>query len=520
MKLTKWGCLAVLLSACTTIGGDDGPPGSGSGSSTPTAPPASFDTAGVVTAPRHGAVQPAGDVMVQGFYNTAGSTVTVERWDAPSHAWVTAATATTSTTATADGAAQIYAFQAAVSLSDAQWPQGGLVSLRARVGALPLPSLDSEPETQQCVDSRTTWHDRGANCASGVPSLTLSDQNSVAPSTHVFLDIKGTSSDDDAAAYYQTINAPLTVTDFLSKYGLDQPDTPTLTYYNLGDLATGREIRCRPHQTENGTGVACSTFNYGVFGSQESVALDDAVTGRAGNDTSGWFANVSMVYDPPITAPNAIKYMVYSGTTGALQDHAQLDTVGNNISVPNNCINCHGSDGNYDLGSHTVTGSRFLPFDPSAFVFSDQTGMTRADQEATMRQMNQIFLQAAPSDELSNVVRGWYGGGTTLAGAADTTAVPDAWVGPTTAPVYRNVVAVACRGCHASRGDNLAFATPDQFRQQAAAIINDICGSPSDPSHAMPSAEASLARFWAGPSRAYLAGFLGAEAMGNCTAPQ
>jgi hypothetical protein len=37
--------------------------------------------------------------------------------------------------------------------------------------------------------------------------------------------------------------------------------------------------------------------------------------------------------------------------------------------------------------------------------------------------------------------------------------------------------------------------------------------------HAMPSAEASLARFWSGPARADLAGFLGPEQVGACPPP-
>ena len=472
---------------------------------------------GIVTSPRHGAVQPAGPVTVTGYQAAAGATVVVERWDPTAHAWVAAGTAVTSASGIPDAGGLVYPFQLSIATGGG-WPAGGLLSLRARVDEVALASLDAEPETQQCVDAHTSWRDRIASCASGVAAITLLDAAVQAPATaHRFLDIKGASTPAETTAYYQAIGAPTTLARFLSTYGLADPATPTLTYYNLGDLGTGREIRCKTHDTAAGTGVACTTFNYGPFGSAAADALDLAVAGRLAGGGQGAFANVSMVYDPPITAPNAVKFMVFNAA-GALLTSAQLDTRGDNTSIPNNCINCHGSDGSYDPATHSVTGARFLPFDPSAFLFADRPGMTRGDQEAAMRALNQTFLAAAPSDALADAVRGWYGGGATLTGAADTSGVPAAWQGAASAPTYRNVIATACRGCHASRSDALAFATPDQLQARAGDIVQAICGG-GDAAHAMPSAEASLARFWSGPARAYLAGFFGPELVGACPPP-
>lgn len=503
MNLLPGLCVAAILPAC--IVGDEQ-------LEVPT-----LDHSGIVTSPRHGAAQPAGDLTVDGYASEPGATVTIERWDAAGGAWVTAGTAMAEPAGTADPGGPLYPFHAAVAVG-AGWPAGGLLSLRARVAGVALASLDAETETQNCLDAHTTWRDRLASCASGFPTLTLVDEAAPPPElAHRFLDTKGAGTPADTAAYYQAIGAPATLAQFLSTYGLDDPATPTLTYYNLGDLATGREIRCKPHTTAAGTGVACTTFNYGPFGSAEADALDLAVTGRMAGGGKGAFANVSMVYDPPITAPNAVKFMVFNAA-GALQTSAQLDTRGDNTSIPNNCINCHGSDGSYDASTHSVIGARFLPFDPSAWVFSDRAGMTRSDQEAAIRTLNQTFLAAAPSDALAEIVRGWYGGGAALTGAADTSVVPAAWQGPATAPTYRNLVATACRGCHASRSDALAFATPDQFRARAPDIVQAICAA-GNAAHAMPSAEASLARFWSGPARAYLAGFLGPEQVGACPPP-
>ena len=257
-----------------------------------------LDRTGLLTAPRHGAAQLAGDVTVDGYTSEPGASVVVERWDAASRAWVTAGTAVAAMAAD-DPGAPMYAFHAAVAVG-AGWPAGGLLSLRARVADVVLASLDAETETQHCIDAHTTWRDRLASCASGFPTLTLVDE------------------------------------------------------------------AARP-----------------------------------------------------------------------------------------------------------------------------------------------------PELALAETVRGWYGGGAALTGAADPSVVPAAWRGPASAPTYRNAIATACRGCHASRSDALAFATPDQLRARAADIVQAICGA-GNAAHAMPSAEASLARFWSGPARAYLAGLLGPEAVGAC----
>lgn len=506
MQMLTGLCAAVALSACVL--GETAPP--------PEEGPPAVERVGLVTTPRHGEQRSTGDVVVEGVYEAAGATIVVERWDATRKQWLTAATTASSATGEPDGSRTLHAFRATIDLDLEAWPPGGLVSLRTVVDGAILPSLDVETETQHCIDDLSTWGERIERCTTELPTVTLVDTGEPPPvADHLYLDAKGRITPDQTTAYYQAINAPTTVTAFLTRYGLDSPNVPALTYYNEGDLRTGREIRCNTHSTPQGTGVACTTFNYGIFGSDPAEALDLAVTGRLSGVGAGSFANVSMIYDPPITAPNAVKFIVYNAA-GTLLTEAQLDTRGDNASIPNNCINCHGGEASYDPVTRQVRGARFLPFDPSAFVFSDRATMTRRDQEDPMRTLNQLFLTAAPTDALSEVVRGWYGGGATLRGVADTSVVPVAWRGASTAATYRNLIATTCRGCHASRTDALAFTTPDQLRARSAQIVQSVCEKGGDARHAMPSAEASLARFWEGPSRAYLAGFLGVEAVGAC----
>ncbi len=534
----KWQFVTIILCACA--GSElSGTPGPDSGTRvpqplpepaphpepqpTPLPPPPPLPLPahiGLVTSPRHGAQRRSSDAVVAGVYERGGASVVVERWDAPGHAWVQAGTGTTDTTGVNDGDKVLYRFQIGLELGGAAWPAGGLVSLRARVGDTTLLTLDDQDDTRRCLNRETSVRAQIANCATGLQTLTLVDTDASPPTeVHRYLDSKGATSQNDAEQYYLEIDAPRTVSDFISMYGLNDPQTPTLTYYNLGDLATGREIRCRRFSADAGIGVACTTFNYGVFGSDAREALGLAVTGSQSGIGTGSFANVSMIYDPPITAPNAVKFIVYNAQ-GALQTQARLDTRGDNEAIPNNCINCHGSDASYDPARRRVTGARFLPFDPSAFVFANDSGFTREDQEDTMRALNRIFLATQPSDTMVDTVRSWYGGVANLQGEADTSVVPTGWRGRGDAALYRAVIGETCRGCHASRSDALAFATPEQFRARSAQIIQAICGTGKDAAHAMPSAEASLLRFWNGPARAYLAGFLGVEAVGTCVAPE
>ncbi len=204
-----------------------------------------------------------------------------------------------------------------------------------------------------------------------------------------------------------------------------------------------------------------------------------------------------MIYNPPITAPNAVQFIVYNGA-GNLQDFAQLDAVGNNTAVPQNCLNCHGGQATFNAETFQVNGAQWLQLDPLAMDFVQAPGITFADQQNAIFQMEQLTQEAAPTTTTKQLLAGeWTNeGGTALFNA---NFVPGAWnTNQRDANLYQQAIAPFCRGCHSAITDNtagLTFQTPADFVANSAKVVNEICGAgPSG----MPVAQASGTRFFNG----------------------
>jgi hypothetical protein len=308
----------------------------------------------------------------------------------------------------------------------------------------------------------------------------------------------------ETIAYYTAIDAPATLTDFQTRYGFPGDETTAL-YYNAGDLAIGREMHCRATATPAG-GVACYVRNYGVFGGTRDEAMTLAVA--AGPP----LATVAMVYTPPIDAPNAVTFVVY-GPDGARVNEAQLDTRGDNTSIPQNCLNCHGGRSAYDTTTHAATNARFLAFDPIAFEYAPQPELSLAAQEEKLRRLNRLVALAAPTVAVRELIEGIFPVANT---PYDPAFVPEGWnATPRDARVYREVVAPYCRSCHtafeATAADPATFATAEGFRAKANAIVAKVCGAGPK---GMPTAEATTKLFFASPARAVLLQWL--ERPGAC----
>jgi hypothetical protein len=222
-----------------------------------------------------------------------------------------------------------------------------------------------------------------------------------------------------------------------------------------------------------------------------------------------------MVYTPPIDAPNAVTFMVY-GPDGALINEAQLDTAGDNISIPQNCLNCHGGRSRYDAVTHTATGARFLPFDPSAFDYAPRPDLSLAAQEESFRRLNRLIAAAAPTAGVTEAIEGMF----PLANTPyDPAWIPPAWdTSPRDARVYREVVAPYCRSCHMAfengPADLATFTTPDSFRSRGASSLTRTCGNGP---RGMPTAEMTTLQFFNSSARPLMLEWL--EAPGAC-APQ
>jgi hypothetical protein len=264
-------------------------------------------------------------------------------------------------------------------------------------------------------------------------------------------------------------------------------------------------MHCRATTTPAG-GVACYVRNFGTFGGTQPDAIAKLLAGGTP------LATVAMVYTPPITSPDAVTFMVYNGA-GTLATSAQLDTYGNNTSIPQNCLNCHGGSATYDATRHSVSGAQFLAFDPAAFAFADQPGLRLADQESQLDALNRLVLTTSPTDAARNVIEGMF---TTT---YDDGYVPQAWQSKASdRAMYQQVIAPYCRSCHvsqvsATRGNSLQFSTPDQVRALSGPISSLVCGG----ARAMPAAEATATRFFTSNARAVVVSWL--KVPGSC-APQ
>jgi mono/diheme cytochrome c family protein len=441
----------------------------------------------VIDAPTHGSVisgDPAGIVVhVVAHHSQPGEPCQVQVLDNPNDltSWTTIGTGTSDTSTSGLGYGFALDVRPVNGASDARrWPAGGVLRLR-------VIDADATPFT---VSGFETDH---------LTTLAIVNPQPP-PADWAYLENKPVGSVAETQAYYAATNAPATLAAFMTTYGFvagGGSGEIAATYYNAGDLAVGREMHCRTTTTP-ANGVACYVGNFGGFDSSVSAAFTALETPAASP-----IATVAMVFTPPITSPNSVTFAVYN-PSGALQDSAQLDTFGDNTSIPQNCLNCHGAASTYDTTSHSATNARFLPFDPAALQFAPTPGLGLADQLPQLYQLNQLVLAAAPTTADADETDGLFPAPTTY----QPTFIPTGWSATASdRAMYQQVVAPYCRGCHASHQnsstapDPLAFETASDFRASAASIIASVCGTGPN---GMPGAQASAATFFASGARGLL----------------
>lgn len=460
--------------------------------------------------------------------------------------WVTIATATSSSTPEYwQGDDPYYSWaKAGIPVPGkafaGRWPQGGILRFRAvdENGTL-LAHFDQDRRECYIENSGESWDRVGNICKSDLPVAAVVSPSPTPADTQEMPYLSRMAGDCVAGAdcvketmeYYEEIGAPPTLDAFKHEYGFGNPgplsDEVSAVYFNAGDLGTGREMHCKSKlQLGNPPIRACYVSNYGDgvrdFGGDPQAAVNRAIDGFESGAHHGAFATVAMVYVPPITADNSVRFIVYD-EDGKLKYDAQLDSTGYSKAIPHNCISCHGG-ATYDPATNRVSGAslnpkrkqvraaRFLPFDLDAFEYSTKAGYTRADQEESFRKLNRHVYFAGPSDATVELIDGWYGsGGVHIAGTtADTSFVPGTFARRAVdAKIYRSVVAPYCRACHVSQTGIFSFVDSDDFKDAGGLINVATCGTKS-----MPHAEVTQRRFWASPARAYLAGYL--DSVGSC----
>jgi hypothetical protein len=503
-------------------------------------PPAQIDITPANGARFSGRAQ-VDDITFSGFTTAAGQTVEVQVLNDPNAAiaeenWVTLATTTSESTPTQfNDPAPIFRWtvEAAPGADGNKWPDGGVLRYRAIVtdsaGAKTLlPFFDDT--SGRCVAGlgAASWKDVITKCkspfspdfgaklgstkrAAALVSTSPEPRDQlIAPP---YLTKKGAIFDFQTDAYYFAVGAPQTLQEFQLRYDfLLEGDDASGIYYNKGDLGIGREMHCKTFDNAFGKGTACYVTNYGTdidnkpdFSGDADSAMDDATS------LNNHFATVCTVKFGDQYAPaegNDVQFFVYNAQD-EISNLAQLDSIGVDEAIPNNCLNCHG--GTFDASTLNLVGSSFLPFDPDAFLFSKDPGFSYEEQQEEIRKLNVIAKNAGGPPGTVQFVDGTYNGKAEVPGTkANLNWTPKGWSGDFEAQtVYRELYKPYCRTCHISQIGDFAFERYEDFKNEAAKSADDVCETTQ-----MPIAEATLHQFWNSPGRAYIVNAL--EISSSC----
>jgi hypothetical protein len=176
------------------------------------------------------------------------------------------------------------------------------------------------------------------------------------------------------------------------------------------------------------------------------VAMDFAATSGVNVDAQG--------VNQPFT-----RFLIF-GPSGQLLPSVNLDGRGEKF-VPGTCVACHGGDhyaGQFpeDRPGVANIGAHFLPYDPGNFEFSSVAGLTLADQEEAIYQLNQNVLNAGPTVAEQELIAGWYG---SASHNLDLNYVPVSWQARTAAGInyYKNIYSHYCRSCHVAMTEGYNF---------------------------------------------------------------
>ena len=191
-------------------------------------------------------------------------------------------------------------------------------------------------------------------------------------------------------------------------------------------------------------------------------------------DLSGVLASVVMEYSA--VQSGGPKFTQFYGYRNDGARAKALDLTGRKKleAFPGLCAVCHGGNpGGVDGAGKFVPadpayagaedgnfGAGFLPFDTDLYEYHDPDGAgadvgsgtySRANQEASYKELNRLVLDTDPTPAARELVEGWYGGAGLL-GAFDGNFVPVGWTGSTEdSTFYKSVLAPYCRACHIQR---------------------------------------------------------------------
>ena len=348
---------------------------------------------------------------------------------------------------------------------------------------------------------------------------TSGQPSDIVPLSDAFLTEKGLDTRIQACQYYKAIGAVTSCSstgglvgaiDFddwqqqvkIGKYATGTATEYTATYINKEDLNLAREHHSISYGAGNTAAYVCNHLGPATDSQTDiNTAIDNTV---AGLDLVACVAMDYMSHTGVNGGKPFTRFFIF-GPSGALLPSVNLDTRREKF-VPGTCVVCHGGDkyaGHFGPPTPNV-GGHFLPYDTGNFEFSTKAGLTEADQEASIYNLNQNVLLAGPTAAESSLIAGWYSAGHTL----NKTYLPASWVGQgaTAASYYQNVLARSCRSCHTAMVsgldfDNYANITPGGpfYRGEDATydVGSTVCGGRQVVrSHSMPNSLITFNRFW------------------------
>jgi hypothetical protein len=299
------------------------------------------------------------------------------------------------------------------------------------------------------------------------------------------------------------LGKPLDFATWKANWGLNVAGADVrATFLNMADLNLQRDM----HGISNANGTAYYVCNYPPA---DQLPVGTDLTNAIKN--KNLVACVAMEYSPSAGVSGGLpftKFYVFA-PSGALLQSVNLDGRGEKY-IPGSCVVCHGAKHDFSrVAENGVTspdlGAQFLPFDLDNYSYSSKPGLTRADQEAKLRKLNEMLLATNPNQTIKDVIAGWY---PTLAGNFNSSFVPAGW-----APnpnLYNNVVKPHCRTCHVAmpkddNGDDLSFPSFDEFRKFNFQHGDRVCGDGAGVArkrYSMPNSKVTFNRFWASPTAA------------------
>jgi hypothetical protein len=294
------------------------------------------------------------------------------------------------------------------------------------------------------------------------------------PGPDQFLAFKGKDTKLGACLYYKSFGAtddcdaqgnlvrPISLDDWKRKHQLEpyRRNNPEVnaTYINKLDLNLVRRMRGTQSGPDNIAFYVCN--NPGPEGRSQGEIDDVIATGLAGERE---VACVAMEWSvtPGVNGGLPFTKFLTFGPDGSLLLSVNLDGRGEKY-LPGTCVACHGGthySGKFAdrLGANPspMLGSAFLTFDTGNYFFSSAQGLRKPDQQAAIKQLNEL-VRATERDfaqsPIRDLVDGWYRNNPN---ELDENYVPPAWraleaTRPGAERVYREIVGASCRTCHAA----------------------------------------------------------------------